>query len=120
MFSTAKYLEGIAGFQVDGGRTPYLRLRTESSAKHVHCLAEYIITLRVEGNTRMTLGNRNFSCFVLLNLVEDGEFTLAVDYRLIDVDNHITMDMTCVVASAIDVTTQQSAVLIGGCQCTRS
>ena len=53
--------------------------------------------------------------FVLLYLVEDGKLVLAVNDRIINVDDHITIYVTCVIATAIDVTTLQTTVQVLGC-----
>ena len=61
--------------------------------------------------------------FVLLYLVENGIRTLAVNNGCIDVDDHIAVHMTCVIATAIDVTTLKATVQViivtRACRCSR-
>ena len=89
LFATTEYLEGIAAIHVDGCRAPNFRLRTIATAKHVQGLTQHIVTLYVDDDTRMALGNsissiiidNGFTSDFLCYLVKDGVFTFAVDQR---------------------------------------
>ena len=113
--AASEYLEHIAAVQVDGCRTPDLRIDTLTAAKHIQCLTQYVHSLLVEDNARVSLGNMiifvvvklSLSVFVALHLVEQN-FT--VNHRCVQVDDDITVHDTAVVATAIDVTAFQTTV----------
>ena len=122
ILTATEYLEDIAFIKIDGGTTPYLRFLTIATAKHVECLTQHVHTLLIKNHTRFTLKDviaivtiENSFSFVLLYLIEDGKLALAVNNRCIDVDDHITVHVTSVIASAIDVTTLQTAIKVIRC-----
>ena len=122
LLATTEYLEGISGIEVNGGRAPYFGLITVSTAKHVERLTEHVHALLVEDDTRASLlnliaivGVKDGLTFVLFYLVEDAKLTFAVDCRGIEVDDHVTIYMTAVVAATIDVTAFETAVDVISC-----
>ena len=119
--ATTEDLEGIASLQVDGGTAPNLGILTMPASKHVQCLSEHVHTLLVEDNAGTSLGD-----YVVVGFVQDG-LTLgialdAVEHAkvfiirrvivftihdsTIDVDDHIAIDNTAVVAAAVDISTE--------------
>ena len=118
--SAAKNLEGIAGLEVDGGAAPDLRVLTIATTKDIEGLAQHIHTLFVENHTRMALLDgiaavaiEQSLTFFLFYLVEDGLVALAVYQRRVEIDNHITIHMTTLVATAIDIATGKTTVQVG-------
>ena len=80
----------------------------------------------VEDDARVTLCNliaivtiEDGLTLVLFYLVEDGIGSLTVYYRRIQVDDHITIDVTGIVAAAINVTIPETTVFVISATCLR-
>ena len=121
-FLTAtKDLEHIAFLQIDGGMSPNLRVLTIATGKQVQGRTEYIHTLLVEDDARTTL--QDFIVFmaikgslalgILCHRIKHAILTIAVNQGTLDIDDHVAIDMTTLIASAIDVTTLEAALQVG-------
>ena len=119
LFTATKNLEYITLVQVDCSATPYSGILTIAATKHVEGLTKHIHTLLAQDDTRVSLGNR-IGCFcrlissvqtdLLAQLIRHHfiEELFALHEGLVDVDDHITIDDTAVIATAIDIATRKA------------
>ena len=113
--TTTEDLESIAVVQVDGGATPYLSLFTLTGTKYRHSNSLHIITLGLAEHAGTAVTTDGVFVFA----VGLGKDDISLDQVLVDVDDHITVYVTAVIAAAIDVTTQQTAIFVViNCFCT--
>ena len=119
-------LEHIALVQVDSRATPYSGILTIAATKHVERLTQHIHTLLSKDDTRVTLGNGicRFCCLIfsiqtdlLAQLIRHHlvEELFALHQGLVDVDDHIAIDDTTVIATTIDIATRESAGKVSIC-----
>ena len=119
LLTATEDLEDIALVQVDCSATPYSGILTIAATKHVEGLTKHIHTLLAQDDTRVSLGNR-IGCFcrlifsvqtdLLAQLIRHHfiEELFALHEGLVDVDDHITIDDTAVIATAIDIATRKA------------
>ena len=120
MLTTAKDLEHIAPVQVDSGAPPYLGVLTIATGKQVQGSTEHIHTLLVEDDSRTACSNvivfvsieDSLAHQVLFHRVEHAIRALTIDKGAIDIDDHIAIDMTTLIATTIDITTREAAIHI--------
>ena len=98
--SATEDLEDIALVQVHRGAAPYLGILTKACTEECHGQGHHVFTLLFVVNVRLI-------CAGL-------EYLTSVQDILIDVDDHVTVHMSTVVAASIDVAVQQAQVLVEG------
>ena len=104
--SAAEYLEGIAVIMVYGGAAPYLGILTIAGTEYRHGNGKHVVTLVFESNSRLCIAG-----IISCRITKVSEYLVLLHHILIDVDDDITVDMTAVVATTVDITIQQTQVL---------
>ena len=119
-------LEHIALVQVDSSATPDSGILAITASKYVECLTKHIHTLLTKKDSRVALKNLKPLLLRLVGAIETLLFAQLVGFHyieqlfalhqgLVDVDDHIAINNTTIIAAAIDVTTRQTAVQIVIC-----
>ena len=98
--SATEDLEYIALVQIHSGAAPYLGIFTVAGSEDCHGKGLYIVALAYIVNVRLS--------------VTGVEYLAFFQYILIDVDDHVAVHMSAVVAATIDVAVQQAQVLVEG------
>ena len=118
LFAATKDLEYVSLIQVDGGAAPYFRVFTITTTKNAQCGTKHVHTLFVENDTRTTC--RDFitllfvsvkdrlALFICGHTIEHTVLTIAVNDGAIDVDNHITIHKSALVAASVDIATPEA------------
>ena len=106
LLTSAEYEEAVAIVEVDGGRTPYLRLLTIASTEDAQTGKEYLLTLCIETDASIIY----LDCFVFSEHLELGilKQVLLVYSSSINVDFYITIDMSAIVATTIYIATYEA------------
>ena len=122
-FTATEHLEHIALIQVDRGATPNLGAFTLTATKHVKRLTQYVHTLLTKDHTCTAIEDVVMICRQKITLIETflavirirhhfiKEF-VAVDDSGIQIYNDIAVDDTTLTATAIDVSTYQTALVV--------
>ena len=117
LLAAAVHLEGVALGDVHGSAAPYLGLLTPAASKQRQGIAEHVHTLLVEDDAGVALADIEGIALiedVIAGLlaregVEDGT---AVVERVLDVDDHVAVDVAARVAAAVEVAADESARLV--------
>ena len=120
LLAAAEHLEHVALVQVDGGAAPYLGTGTVAAAEEAEGPAEGVLALGAKDDAGVA--PRDVVVAVGVDLLFAGggveldvvEHFVAVDDGAVDIDDDVAVDMTALVAAAIDVAAGQAAVLVGG------
>ena len=104
--AATEYLEGIAVVMVYGGAAPYLGILTIAGTEYRHGNCKHVVTLVFESNSRLCIAG-----IIGCRITKVFEYLILLHHILIDVDDDIAVDMTAVIATAVDITIQQTQVL---------
>ena len=100
-FTTSEYLEGVAVVMVHGGATPYLGVLTFTRTEHGHGYRLHVVALRLFEHSGTTITTDGI-WIIRIRLRKDH---IALYQILVDVNDHISVDVSAVVAATIDITT---------------
>ena len=101
LFAAAINLEDVAVVEVHGGVAPYLGVFTVSGTEHRHGYSHQVVTLTFEVDIGLGPADE----------VDTGAKDLIfLDDVVVDVDDHVAVDMTALVAAAVCVGAQETEI----------